>query len=327
MNKLDTNIVVIGGGTGSFVVLSGLKKYFSNITALVSMADDGGSTGTLRDEYGVLPPGDVRQCLVALGRSSKMRELFNYRYGEGGFSGHSFGNILISTLEKMTGSFTDAIKTAGDILRIEGKVLPTTLTSISLNLDDGEKIYKGESEIREAKFANLRPKIWLTPDPEVNPEAIKAIKSAEIIVVAPGGLYESLGAALLVPGIAKALRKSSAKKIYICNLMNQSNHTDNFSVADYVLELERIAGGEFIDEVIYNNKKPSEDLLEKYSSENEVLIKPKKLKDFHFKSLGVNLLSTETFITQKGDKIAAQRSLIRHDPDKIARQIIKTCNK
>lgn len=326
MKKLDTRIVVIGGGTGSFVLLSGLKKYFSNITALVSMADDGGSTGLLRDEYGVLPAGDVRQCLVALSRSPKVRDLFNYRYSEGEFKGHSFGNLFISTLEKMTGSFIDAIETAGEILHIEGKVVPTTLTSVDLNLDDGKTVYKGESEIREATFASLRPKVWLTPKPNPNPAAIKAIEQADIIVIAPGGLYESLGAALLVPGISETLKKASAKKIYVCNLMNQTNHTDHFTVADYVPELERIAGQKFIDIVIYNNQTPDKKLLKRYSLENESPIEPGDLKDLHYKVIGANLLSAEAFVVPKGDKIATQRALIRHDPDKVAKQIMEACN-
>lgn len=323
MKKLDTRVVVIGGGTGSFVVLSGLKKYFNNITALVSMADDGGSTGQLRDEYGVLPAGDVRQCLVALSRSPKVRELFNYRYSDGEFKGHSFGNLFISTLEKMTGNFVEAIETAGEILHIEGKVIPTTLTSVNLNLDDGKTIYKGESEIREAKFASFRPKVWLTPNPVANPAAIEAIDEADVVVVAPGGMYESLGAALLVPGISNALNKSKAKIIYICNLMNQSNHTGDFTVADSVIELERIAKEEFIDMVIYNKRKPDEKVLERYSLENESPMVPGDLASLHCKSKGANLLSEDVFTAPKGDPIAAQRALIRHDPDRIAKQIIE----
>ena len=326
MRKLDAKVVVIGGGTGSFVVLSGLKKYFSNITALVSMADDGGSTGKLRDEYGVLPAGDVRQCLVALSSSPKVRELFNYRYNDGEFEGHSFGNLFISTLEKMTGNFVEAVETAGDILRIEGKVVPTTLTSVDLNLDDGKTVYKGESEIREAKFATLRPKVWLTPNPTPNPTAIDAICEAEIVVIAPGGLYESLGAALLVPGIAEALEKSSARKIYICNIMNQSKHVDNFKVPDYVEELERIAGRKFINTVIYNKRLPDAKLIERYALEDETAIETGDLEGLHCDIRGANLLSDEAFVVSKGDKIAAQRALIRHDPDRVAKQIIEVCN-
>lgn len=323
MKKLDTKIVVIGGGTGSFVMLSGLKKYFNNITALVSMADDGGSTGILRDEYGVLPAGDVRQCLVALSRSPKVRDLFNYRYSDGEFKGHSFGNLFISTLEKMTGNFVEAIDTAGDILQIEGKVIPTTLTSVDLNLDDGKTVYKGESEIREAVFASLRPKVWLTPKPEANPAAIEAINDAEIVIIAPGGLYESLGAALLVPGIADALKSSSAKVIYVCNMMNQSNHVDHFTVTDYVTELERIAGKEFVDMVIYNNKKPDDKLIERYALEDESPIETGDLTNLHYETKGADLLSKEAFVVPEGDIIASQRALIRHDSNKIARCIVK----
>lgn len=321
----DLRIVVIGGGTGSFIVLSGLKKYVKHISALVSMVDDGGSTGTLRDELGVLPPGDARQCLVALSESPKVRELFNYRFEEGeGLSGHSFGNLFLAVLEKMTGSFADAVDMAGQVLDINGHcVIPTTLDKVTLVVNDGEKDIRHEREIRMATFANQRPRAWLEPNAEPNPAALKAIAEADLIVISPGGLYESLGASLIIPGFGQALTQSPAKKIYVCNLMNQVRHTANFSVVDYADELERLAGVEFLDEVVYNTNMPSEVLLEKYALEGEHSVITENLPERHYQLQGVDLLSRTIWQNKvKSDAIADQRALIRHDSDKIAQCIL-----
>lgn len=325
MNDIENlRVVVIGGGTGSFTVLLGLKKYVRHISALVSMADDGGSTGTLRDELGVLPPGDARQCLVALSESPKARELFNYRFDEGGLSGHSFGNLFLTALEKMTGSFADAIDMAGEVLDINGhKVIPTTLDKVTLVVNDGEKDIRHEREIRQASFANQRPQAWLEPKPEPNPAALKAIAEADLIVIAPGGLYESLGASLVIPGFGQALAQSAAKKIYICNLMNQERHTANFSVVDYADELERLAGVEFIDEVIYNTNEPSEELLERYALEGERPVRIDDLPERHYKLRGADLLSrTVWYDKAKSDALAKQRALIRHDSTRMAQCVL-----
>ncbi len=323
--RQDINVVVIGGGTGSFTVLTGLKDYVKHITALVSMADDGGSTGQLRDELGVLPPGDVRQCLVALSESPKVRELFNYRFDEGGLSGHSFGNLFLTALEKTTGSFVEAVNTAGEVLDINGhRVLPTTLDKITLVADDGEKEIRHEREIRETSFTRQRPRLWLEPSPEPNPAALNAIAEADLIVIAPGGLYESLGAALTVPGIGAALAGSKAKKIYICNLMNQAKHTDGFTVTDYADELERLAGVNFIDEVIYNTQIPSDALLGRYALERERPVEmPKENEARHYRMRGVDLLSRIMWKNNSSsDQLAAQRALIRHDSERLAQYIL-----
>ena len=326
MNKIHgAKITVIGGGTGSFVVLSGLKNYTSHLTALVSMADDGGSTGQLRDELGVLPPGDVRQCLVALSHSPHLRDLFNYRFDEGSLEGHSFGNLFLTALEKMRGSFVEAIDLASKVLNVEGRVIPVTLDSVTVCLDDREKILCHERDIREATF-RPRPKLWLEPEPEVNPIALDAIREADLIVIAPGGLYESLGSVLAVSGIGAALNRSSAKKIYVCNLMNQKGHTDDFGVTDYADELERLAGTDFLDYVIYNVHQPSKKLLKKYADEGElpVNVRAAALRAAHYKTKGAELLASEIWQNpNKKDKIASQRALIRHDPDAVARAIMK----
>ncbi|MCL2451808.1 YvcK family protein, partial [Candidatus Saccharibacteria bacterium] len=289
MEKLKgSKIVVIGGGTGSFVALSGLKNYTADLTALVSMADDGGSTGTLRDELGVLPPGDVRQCLVALSRSPRARDLFNYRFDEGSLAGHSFGNLFLAALEKLTGSFVEAIDLADEVLNVEGKVVPVTLDSVTVCIDDGKRILRHERDIDGFKFHKPHPKLWLEPKPKVNPEAVEAILAADIVVICPGDVYKSLGPALAVPGIGQALRKTAARKIYISNLVNKPGQTEGFKVHDLAAEIERLAGGKFLDYVIYNVHPPSKKLLENYAAEGElpVEIDAAALKDAHYKPKG-----------------------------------------
>jgi uncharacterized cofD-like protein len=321
-SDLGIKIVVIGGGTGSFTILSGLKNYVSNITALVSMADDGGSTGQLRDEYGVLPAGDVRQCLVALSKSPKVRDLFNYRFENGGLGGHSFGNLFLTALEKMTGNFSNGVELASEILQVNGAVEPITLDPITLVAKDGNKVIRHEHVIDDLVFDRPRPKIWLEPKPKVNPRAIKAIERADMVIIAPGSLYTSLGAVLAVPGIGEALESSKAKKVYVCNLVNKPGQTDNFSAVDYANELERMAGKKFLDLVIYNTLQPSKGLLKKYAAEGEVPVaQPPKSTSKHYGLKGTELLSGSTSRAVKGDAI--RRTLIRHDPDRIARQIMK----
>ncbi len=321
----EPKIVVIGGGTGSFVTLRGLKKYVSNITSLVSMADDGGSTGVLRDELGALPPGDVRQCLVALSNAPKLRDLFNYRFEDGSMSGHSFGNLFLTALEKTTGSFAEAVDEASRVLDIgNNRVIPITLDQVTLVADDGEREIWHEREIREEKFANPRPKLRLEPEPEPNPMALRAIADADLIVLAPGGLYESLGASLSIRGIGAALAQSRAKKIYICNLMNQNRHTPNFSVVDYADEIERLAGREFLDEVIYNTNTPGAALLERYALEDEhPVLLPDENVEHHYTLRGVDLLSRQAWANpNSSDALANQRALIRHNSKRLAQCIL-----
>jgi uncharacterized cofD-like protein len=328
MDKIQgAKIVVIGGGTGSFAVLSGLKNYASDITALVNMADDGGSTGQLRDELGVLPPGDVRQCLVALSRSPRVRDLFNYRFDNGSFEGHAFGNLFLAALEKMTGSFAKAIDLADEILNVEGKVIPITLDQITICIDHGVKeILRHERNIDGAKFEKPHPKLWLEPKPKVNEAAVQAIMDADVVVISPGSIYKSIGPSLVVPGVGKALRKTAAKTIYISNLVNKPGQTDDFAVHDYAAEIERLAGGRFLDYVIYNVHQPSKKLLEKYAADGEmpVAIKAAPLHQAHYKAKGAELLAGEIWQNpNKKDPIASQRALIRHDPDAVARSIMK----
>ncbi len=265
-------IVTIGGGTGSFMLLSGLREYPVEITAIVSMADDGGSTGVLRDELGVLPPGDVRQCLVALSHSSDMlRDLMNYRFQEGGLSGHSFGNLFLSALEKITGSFAEGVEEAAQILNVKGEVVPVTGTDTSLKvkLADGT-ILEGEHEINTSKQlvkVGIK-KAFLHPKAKANPRAIEKILEADLIVIGPGNHYCSIIPNLLVEGVSEAIQRSRAKVVYNCNLVNKRGHTDGYSANDYVEEINSYLGGDRVDFVIFNKKKPAEELLVRYRKED-----------------------------------------------------------
>lgn len=319
--------VVIGGGTGSFTLLSGLKRYAEDITALVSMVDDGGSTGQLRDEYGVLPPGDARQCLVALSESSlEMRELFNYRFSDGSFDGHSFGNIFLTAVENMTGDFGQAVHLAGDVLNVRGRVLPITLTDVKLVVQDGKNRVVGEHLIDKLVLSSKkRPQISLTPKAQINPEARQAILDADVVILAPGSLYESLIANFVVDGTVEALRQTTAKVVQVINLVTKSGQTDNWSVADYAHEVERFLGKGTVDYVLYNDRKPTKEQLKKYAKAGEfpVRVSDAILRKVQAKTVGKPLLSVHTEAPAKGDKLARERSLMRHDPDALARALMR----
>ena len=319
-------VVVIGAGTGTFTILSALKYYARDITAIVNMSDDGGSTGILRDELGALPPGDVRQCLVALSESDqKMRDLFNYRFDEGALGGHSFGNLFLTALEKTTGSFGDAVKTAGDILKISGHVIPVTLENVTLVLteENGEKI-RGEYQIVLTKFNETRPKLSLEPNARINPEAKAAIRAADVVVIAPGNLYTSLAPTLMVGGMSEALSATKAKLVYVSNLVTKPGQTDNFKVHDYVHEIERFIGSRPVDYVIYNKRKPTTNLLQKYAQAGEYAVEYDEavFAKAHYHAIGDNLVSG-TIPKLKASEQRIPRTLIRHDSDKVARLIMR----
>ncbi len=314
-------VVVIGGGTGNFTVLSGLKKYNIDLSAIVSMADDGGSTGILRDELGVLPPGDVRQCLVALSDSSRlMRSLMNYRFENGSLQGHSFGNLLLSALEKVTGSFEKAVEEAGKILSIKGKVIPVTTHEVRLQmiLNNG-KVLQGEKEVHLSTEIHKGYKsIYLEPFPQANPHAISEIMNADLVVFGPGGLYTSLIPNLLVEGVGKALRETKAKKVFIVNLMNKKGQTPKFTVKDHLNELKKYVGKDVFDYIIVNNSEPPKELIDDYAEEGEMV--KNDLKN-DVRVLEASLLSNELKEVQKGDTL--KRNLIRHDSQKLANELMK----
>lgn len=312
-------VVVVGGGTGNFVVLRGLKKYPLDLTAVVSMADDGGSTGILRDELGVLPPGDVRQCLVALSNSSLlMRSLMNYRFENGGLEGHSFGNILLSALEKVTGSFERAVEEAGKILYINGKVLPVTMNQVRLKMVlNDRRVLEGEKEIYLSQEIDRGYKtIYLEPFPEVNPSVVEEIESADLLVIGPGGLHTSLIPNLLVEGVSEAICKSKARKVFVLNLMNRKGQTTGYKASHYVKELVQFLGKDVFDHILVNVEKPPEELIEFYSGEGDLVENDLLGK----RAIGANMLGD---ITKPSKKDLMKRNLIRHDSEKLAEELMK----
>ena len=323
------NIVTIGGGTGSFTLLTGLKKYPINISAIVSMADDGGSTGILRDELGVLPPGDVRQCLVALSESSQvLRKLLNYRFESGGLKGHNFGNLFLSALEKVSGNFDSAVEEAIKILNVKGEVIPVTDQDIKLcmQLKNG-KILQGQSQIEDnfdIEKIGIK-KNWIIPFARANKKAIRKILEADLIIIGPGNFYSSIVPNFLVKGISEAIIKSKAKVIFNCNLVNKKGHTEKFSLEDYVDAINKLIGKNRINFVVFNTKKPNVDLIKKYKNQKEVLIKSinPKNKNEKYKIIKADILSSKKPTYSKSDSIAHTRSFIRHDSDKLAKIIIK----
>ncbi|MBT9169277.1 MAG: Gluconeogenesis factor [Syntrophomonadaceae bacterium] len=321
-------IVTIGGGTGNFVLLSGLKKYPIRLSAIVSMADDGGSTGVLRDELGVLPPGDVRQCLVALSNSSeKMRELMNYRFEKGGLKGHSFGNLLLSALEKINKGFLNGLEEASQILDIKGEVIPVTDfdTNLYMELNDGE-ILRSENQINtnfEIEKKGIK-KIYLKPEPRANKKAIQRIKEADMIVIGPGGFYCSILPNLLVEGIPQAIYKSKAIVVFNCNLVNKKGHTERLTLDDYIDEINKYLGGERINFATFNNKKMPDYLIKKYHRKGERLIRFLKnaRKKRNYKIIITDLSDTKPLKFSKLDPLIKIRSLIRHNPDKLAKTLM-----
>ena len=242
-------IVTIGGGTGLSTMLRGLKSYSANITAIVTVADDGGSSGRLRRELGVLPPGDFRNCIVALADAEPlMSRLFQYRFGQGsGLDGHSFGNLFIVAMSGITGNFEEAIREASRVLAVRGQILPSTLENVTLCAElEGELHVLGESKISAANVPIQR--VYLQPErPAAFPDAVRAILDADIVVVGPGSLYTSILPNLLVDGIAKALASTQALRLYVCNVATQPGETDEFRASDHVKALLKHVRGNPID--------------------------------------------------------------------------------
>jgi len=249
-------IVTVGGGTGLSALLRGLKQYPTNLTAIVTVADDGGSSGRLRRDLKVLPPGDFRQCIAALADAEPlMTELFQYRFDEGGdLSGHSFGNLFIVAMSRITGSFEQALKESSRVLAVRGQIVPSTLEDVTLlaELED-ESTIEGESKIPHGP-APIR-RVFLRPDnPPAYPEAVEAIANADMIVIGPGSLYTSIMPNLLVPGITQAIKASRALKVYVCNVATQPGETDGYALSHHIKALQDHVGLELFDFVLANNR-------------------------------------------------------------------------
>ncbi|OGI17380.1 MAG: hypothetical protein A2287_06825 [Candidatus Melainabacteria bacterium RIFOXYA12_FULL_32_12] len=306
-------IVAIGGGTGLSTILKGLKHITNNITAVVTVGDDGGSSGRLREEMGVLPPGDIRNCIAALADEEDLvTELFQYRFKSGnGLEGHSFGNLFLSALCAITGDMVTAVKESSKVLAIRGQVLPATLDDMRLvaELEDG-RVIMGESHIPEAggKIKRLR-----TEPANLQPleDAVHAIETADIIILGPGSLYTSIIPNLLIDGITETISNSRAKKIYICNIMTQPGETDDFSAADHVRTiLDHSRYKNIIDAVFVNDSLPK-NLALKYKAVNSV---PVKLDIENLKKLGVKVVIKRLIEKNK-------EGLVRHSPRRLARAV------
>ncbi len=323
-------IVTVGGGTGSFTLLSGLRKFPVELSAVVSMADDGGSTGVLRDELGVLPPGDVRQCLVALSESSGvMRELMNYRFEEGGLAGHSFGNLFLSALEKTSGSFARGVEEAMEILKVDGEVIPVTEGNASLEiiLADGEVLH-GEDEINRAMHIQRVGLVSFRFAKGVSAyaKAIDRVRRADMIVIGPGNFYCSLLPNLIIREFAQAIAKSRATVVYVANLTNKRGHTEQWDVDRYVDEVERYIGRARIDSVIWNAKAPAPALVKRYEAQEGkgMLVRfDRTARDKRsYRVVCADIVSRKVPKLHPSDAVGSLRALIRHDPDRLARALM-----
>jgi len=251
-------IVALGGGTGLSTLLRGLKKYTGNLTAIVTVADDGGSSGRLRQEYRILPPGDFRQCITALADVEPlMNTLFQHRFKEGSLNGHSFGNLFIMAMAEITGDFEHAIRESGRVLAVRGQIVPSTLRDVTLiaEMADGQTRV-GESNIPHPNggaTATAIKRVFLQPEASVNPEAEEAILNAEMIIVGPGSLYTSILPNLIVDGMAEAIKASPAIKVYVCNLATQPGETEEFRVSDHLEAIEAHLGTNVFDFVLINS--------------------------------------------------------------------------
>lgn len=310
----DPRIVLLGGGTGSFALLQGLKTLTSQLNAVVTMSDDGGSTGVLRDELGVLPPGDIRQCLIALSDLPEVRDLFEYRFDQGRLRGQSLGNMILSGLELRYGDLEKAITIASRLLRIRGTVLPVTLEKHRLVAEDKGRVYRGESIIDGDLYLTPATQLSLAPAARLNPAAQTAIQSADLVVIAPGSLYTSLLPLMVVSDMPAALASTEALVVSVANLVNKPSQTDGWHVVDYIKQFERQLGVGAIDVVLYNDEPVSPALLRRYATDGElpVDINPTRFGEIQARAIGARLVSTDIAAQDPADT-AIRRTLIRHD--------------
>ena len=312
LNK-GAKIVAIGGGTGLSMLLKGIKKYTNNITAVVTVGDDGGSSGRLREELGILPPGDIRNCIAALADDENLiTELFQYRFKNGeGLEGHSFGNLFLTALCAITGNMVKAVEESSNVLNIRGVVLPATLDDMKLAAEftDGT-IVNGESNIPEVHKKIKR----LFTEPAVCralPEVIAAIQNADLIILGPGSLYTSVIPNLLVSGVVDAITESTAKKIYVCNIMTQPGETDDYTVASHVNALiSHAKGRRIVDAVLVNDSLP-ENISEGYAKSGSI---PVKLDIENLIPTGVTVVSQKLIEENK-------QGLVRHSSHRVARAV------
>lgn len=316
-------VTVIGGGTGSFVTLSGLKSYELDLAAIVTMMDSGGSTGRLRDQLGVLPPGDLRQCLVALSEAPELwRKLFLYRFETGDLKGHNFGNIFLSTLEKITGNYDTVMETASYVLQTKGNVYPITHepTTLCVEYENG-KFIKGESNIDENNPERTRIKrAYLEPDAKPNPKAIARIQESDYLIIGPGDLYTSIVPVLIVDDLKKIIKESKAKIIYVLNLMTKAGQTSGYKASDFLADLERYIG-KAPNYVIANNGSIPATIKEWYHDHEEHEVE-NDLQNTGFAGTIIeeDVINNAHLSKSAGDTLT--RSVLRHDSKKITSLLI-----
>lgn len=320
MLHVDKRVVCIGGGTGLFTLLSGLKTLPGvYLSAIVGMSDDGGSTGRLRDIFGILPPGDVRRSLVALSKAPDLlNELMQFRFSRGGeLEGHSLGNLILTALSEMRGSMTDAVKAVGRILDIQGEVIPVTedVNTLHAELMDGTRL-EGESRIDLFKPGapdHQIKKLWQEPATSATFEAVQAIYNADYLILGPGDLYTSIICNLVVEGISEAILGSQAKKIYICNVMTKPGETNGFDVSDHVVRIKEYLGRDVLDYVFCSDTQISDELLMDYELQNQIPVVQQDQK---------KLAGVTTAKVIWGD-FASDKELLRHDSLKLAKEFKK----
>lgn len=307
------NIVVVGGGTGLSVLLRGLKKHPVNITAIVTVADDGGSSGILRNELQIPPPGDIRNVLVALSETEPiMEKLFQHRFQYGqGLSGHSLGNLLLAGMTAITGDFVSGIKEISKVLNVKGKVLPAANHSIVLNaiMSDGT-VVEGESQI--PKMNKKIERVFLKPyNIEPLEESLQAIREADQIIIGPGSLYTSILPNLLVPKLGQEICRAKAKKIYICNVMTQKGETDYFTASDHIQVILNHMIEPCIDYVVVNSEPIPNEIIKRYEAEGAepVQFDPNRLNNFGFELISDKIIKYENHIIRHDEKIISERVL------------------
>ena len=309
---VEPRVVALGGGTGLSTLLRGLKRYTGSITAIVTVTDDGGSSGRLRAEMGVLPPGDIRNCLVALADAEPlMKELFDYRFnGEGPLAGHNFGNLFIAAMSEIMGDFELAVKESSRVLLVRGEVLPATLDDCTLGalLRDGREVL-GETSVGSSTSRIER--VFLRPaNPRPLPEALRAIAEADAIVLGPGSLYTSVMPNLLVDQVAEAISASEAVKIYVSNVMTEPGETQGYTAQDHLAAIFRHAGPDVVDWIIVNDAPITDGMMRKYSYEGA---EPVMWDREVLESMGIQVVEAP---------VASQTELVRHDPDAIAAEVM-----
>ncbi len=328
-------IICLGGGTGNSVVLSGLKKYPTDLTAIVTMFDSGGSSGKLRKELGISPLGDVRQCLAALSNESNLTRFFHYRFEKRTLKGHNFGNLLIAAAIGITGDLNKAIEKIAKILNIKDKVIPVTLeeADIIAILKNNKKIREEEKIINYPYLSKIGvKKLFLAPKVKANPKAISAIKNADLIIIAPGKFYTSIIPIFLVKGISEAVRASQSKKVFVCNLMTQVGNTDGFSVENFLTILEKYLGKDVIDYIIFNTGKLStkqvKEVRKVFPKADFVKYDKSLLKMKNF--IGADVIDRQIQRLDPVDvlvKGANKRTMILHDSKKLAKILLNLCRR